>query len=469
MPFYYHGAPVFNNKEKDSYKQSFILIFKPWIRETNFKTYKKSFSENALNYKSSDIEPSYEDNHFFLKIKENKKFFIKHELKTLIGVLQWYDDFYKSFFNCLSIKKVLKLKLSKKQKNKLRKWNTVSCYVSRAQADIDFDRTVSLFDVEDFLFWINYTYSDLLKVEEFLISQFESINIKTENYETDNKVFYSTGFVSFLKQKLYNDNIILKSFKDLKVVENEFSLVNEDWIKEKIISFTTVLANKIEVENLDDYKINYKEKKIYLGSNVLNDVFTKYIDSKINPTNSYISEIDKNIKTKEFINKTTFETLKKDFDYNFDIMGLSMDLIYYDFIQKYKNNNYNRIFDNLTTEVNVSNMKKKEEIFYKDTYPKDTKGNFIKWFPIGLGFATGEIQKELKNTLSSRQISLKHTGKLSSIGYVSLTKIDSIKDDKNIYSDFNKLKLVYNYCIENDIEICLDFMKAYNIKLKELN
>jgi hypothetical protein len=90
-----------------------------------------------------------------------------------------------------------------------------------------------------------------------------------------------------------------------------------------------------------------------------------------------------------------------------------------------------------------------------------------KWFPIGLGFAKGEIQKKLK-TISAREIA-KEYNLVGSQNYISSTRIESIEDPKNIYSDLKKMKIVFVYCMENDIIVCDEFKKAYDNKLKELN
>jgi len=89
------------------------------------------------------------------------------------------------------------------------------------------------------------------------------------------------------------------------------------------------------------------------------------------------------------------------------------------------------------------------------------------WFPIGLGFAQGEIQKKIKN-FSAREI-VKEYKLLGYQNYITSTGIESTKDPKNIYSDLNKLKIVFVYCIENNIVMCDEFKKAYSIKLKEIS
>jgi hypothetical protein len=95
------------------------------------------------------------------------------------------------------------------------------------------------------------------------------------------------------------------------------------------------------------------------------------------------------------------------------------------------------------------------------------KENQPKWFPIGLGFATGEIQKKLK-TLSAREIAKEYQiPKYHNM--ISLTKANTSIDPKNIYSDFNKLKLLHKHCTDNDIKMCPYFKDAYNKKLKEIS
>lgn len=113
-------------------------------------------------------------------------------------------------------------------------------------------------------------------------------------------------------------------------------------------------------------------------------------------------------------------------------------------------------------QISISKNETLEEelLFRKEPLPK--------WFPIGLGFATGEIQKELSKDISSSKIAIKLTGKRSNANYVSFTN-NNTEDPKNIYSKLDKLELVYNHCVKNKIKICDDFMKAYNVKVKEMS
>ena len=115
----------------------------------------------------------------------------------------------------------------------------------------------------------------------------------------------------------------------------------------------------------------------------------------------------------------------------------------------------------------IEDAKKEKEGILSDTV-KQPLSEKEKWFPIGLGFAKGEIQNDLKKNISARKIANKYT-KESDANYITGTGISQQKDPKNIYSDLKKMKIVFVYCIENDIIVCDEFKKAYNIKLKELN
>jgi hypothetical protein len=101
------------------------------------------------------------------------------------------------------------------------------------------------------------------------------------------------------------------------------------------------------------------------------------------------------------------------------------------------------------------------------TQKKTASNDLPKWFPIGLGFANGEIRKKLK-TMSANEI-VKEYNLENYQNYVTSTGIAASKDPKNIYSDLKKLNLVNNYCIKNDINICVEFQTAYQKKKDEMN
>ncbi|KAB1068044.1 hypothetical protein F6U93_07865 [Tamlana haliotis] len=97
--------------------------------------------------------------------------------------------------------------------------------------------------------------------------------------------------------------------------------------------------------------------------------------------------------------------------------------------------------------------------------PNKEKKTKPKWFPIGLGFANGKIQKKIK-TNSAREIA-KSYNLDACHNYISLTISNHSKDPKNIYSDIDKLNLIYNHCIENNVVMCDEFKNIYNDKVNE--
>ena len=121
-----------------------------------------------------------------------------------------------------------------------------------------------------------------------------------------------------------------------------------------------------------------------------------------------------------------------------------------------------RIFINNTDEV----LKSKSLVAEKKTV-NSLKNKHPKWFPIGLGFATGDIQKQLKGNNSARKI-VKELNLFGYQNYISCTGVKSAKDPKNIYRDIKKLTLVYNHCNENNIKMCSEFEDAYNKGLNDV-
>ena len=108
----------------------------------------------------------------------------------------------------------------------------------------------------------------------------------------------------------------------------------------------------------------------------------------------------------------------------------------------------------------IERIKKGLEPIKKGLEPDQKANKLPKWFPIGLGFATGDIQRKIKNRIKARRIAIEYELK-DCHNYISLTIGIGQKDPKNIYSDRNKMMLVYNHCIENNIEICSHFLDAY--------
>jgi hypothetical protein len=140
-------------------------------------------------------------------------------------------------------------------------------------------------------------------------------------------------------------------------------------------------------------------------------------------------------------------------------------------IEQAKNIGYNIVielgaFDEIVSHK-IEDAKKEKESILSDTI-KQPLSEKEKWLPIGLGFAKGEIQNDLKRNISARKIAKKYT-KESDANYITGTGISLPKDPKNIYSDLKKMKIVFIHCIENDIVVCDEFKKAYDIEVSKVN
>lgn len=90
------------------------------------------------------------------------------------------------------------------------------------------------------------------------------------------------------------------------------------------------------------------------------------------------------------------------------------------------------------------------------------------WFQIGLTFATGRAQDLYKKYKQERghftKITLKLGFKETFRPYFSETINNSKEDYKNIYSNREKLELIYTYCQAKNIEVCPDFLAQLSSK-----
>ena len=92
----------------------------------------------------------------------------------------------------------------------------------------------------------------------------------------------------------------------------------------------------------------------------------------------------------------------------------------------------------------------------KESIPTSNKDHKTEaWFIIGLLFANGEMET-LKNQFNKNatQIAI-HLGNKNYRPYISssINEDSTIPSDKNIYSKPDKLREIYNHCIENNITV----------------
>lgn len=90
------------------------------------------------------------------------------------------------------------------------------------------------------------------------------------------------------------------------------------------------------------------------------------------------------------------------------------------------------------------------------------------WFKIGVNFATGKAQELYEKYKQDRghftkvatELGFKETDR----PYISETINNSTWSNKNIYSSPEKIKKIYRYCQNNNIEVCSDFLDQLTSK-----
>jgi len=91
----------------------------------------------------------------------------------------------------------------------------------------------------------------------------------------------------------------------------------------------------------------------------------------------------------------------------------------------------------------------------KDDYIEQNKGKL--WFKVGVLFASGEIEKRLKENSFNFTRTAKELGNESFRPYISESYNNTTKGDKNIFSSQHKIKEIIKYCNQNKIEIAESF------------
>ncbi len=99
----------------------------------------------------------------------------------------------------------------------------------------------------------------------------------------------------------------------------------------------------------------------------------------------------------------------------------------------------------------------------KDAIQKNDSYKNQIWFVVGLKFATGEMYDLLKSNNQNFTKTAKLLGNKNFRPFISETKNNSSKSNKNIYSSKEKIRKIYIHCIENQIEMHKDFQTVYNL------
>lgn len=126
----------------------------------------------------------------------------------------------------------------------------------------------------------------------------------------------------------------------------------------------------------------------------------------------------------------------------------------------------NKIYpETLTQEVN-GGMQKEGRV------AQGTDNKQPAWFEIGILFATGEMDQYLNESWSDAKSPLSFNDIAKKISfptnrpYIS-SSVNGNISDKNIFSCPKKMNAIRDYCIENNISICENFKKKYNLLLPE--
>lgn len=106
--------------------------------------------------------------------------------------------------------------------------------------------------------------------------------------------------------------------------------------------------------------------------------------------------------------------------------------------------------------------KENKNIKLKPLNPKKIESE--NWFIIGLKFATGELYNLIKvKDNNFTQVAKELGNEKGYRPYISETYNNSTNNDKNIYSKPKKIKSIYDYCTENNIQMTSTFIDAYNL------
>ncbi|MNK96250.1 hypothetical protein D3C87_1165200 [compost metagenome] len=108
--------------------------------------------------------------------------------------------------------------------------------------------------------------------------------------------------------------------------------------------------------------------------------------------------------------------------------------------------------------TNKSLIGTKQEAIQKNESYKDQI-----WFVVGLKFATGEMYDLLKSNNQNFTKTAILLGNKNFRPFISETKNNSTTNNKNIYSNKEKLRKIYDHCMENNIKIHTDFQKIYKL------
>ena len=396
-----------------------------------------------------------------LSDEKNKK--IKNVIFCLTNLSSTYNDFYKDF----DIKEYTEIydiiySGSNKKTSKV----------------VDFETIDSILDIDVFTDIIELEIPDFYKI--FLKDIIEAFGFKFWRYKKIIKAISDYFLIQFIK---------IKQEKINKQKANEFLLPNFNNVFfthyqcesfdlcTKVVSLSVYAKGKImefsssdEAKNIKDYfkkidelskenliLVHWNQERSYYSEGHLKDRYNELTNNIISISYGRVINLSQRLVSKYGQNYIEYPRLANlarlnefmdisDIDKGDRISGTNRLLL----LTKIYSNELN---GSLKTRIKVPQL---EEQVYKKP----------KWFPIGLGFATGEIQAKHKKGVSASKIAIEYVDR-NHTNMVSSTLSNSIIDAKNIYSDYNKLKEIYEYCVQNKIKICEGFMDAFYLEVSK--
>lgn len=162
------------------------------------------------------------------------------------------------------------------------------------------------------------------------------------------------------------------------------------------------------------------------------------------------------------VNKENYESESKKKGVNISLMQLNFHW-YAGYLEYLKMKSFIDELLPMEKDIKPSNEKKSVIIV-----SEDKKGfKDFTWFKVGLLFAKGEVQKLYEKYKSKKghykKITLELGFKETDRPYFSETINNTTSSNKNIYNDLTKMKKIQYYCQKNEIVICEDFDKNFNV------
>lgn len=260
-------------------------------------------------------------------------------------------------------------------------------------------------------------------------------------------------------------------------------LLGDDIVQNQIPSVNWQIISKNEEKLIKVEQRKIHKSMVDEGFNCLVNCFRKRVDkSQISNIliDSEIKAVEKIVEYSSFINEdifyVDFEVIRLDsikiekiqkFIYNLN-RGIDLNTDYISFPKSWsqrKWSNYNIVvaetiwlYYNWLKELLVQEY---YEIKSKDIEKKSDKYLANYWFIVGLAFAKGEIGSE--ECLKSSSELARAMGNKNFRPYLSESINNSNVNDKNVFSDSDKINKIILYCEEENIEIDEYFFK----KVKE--